>query len=795
VFFIPGALAVHDEGVFQLDGNGQTAVNSNPAMPAAAEDADSICKAHLASGTGPGEVCHSSPNFGSPPDTAATKSAFVTDAFGSATDNIYTTGGSKDDLDIPSWKFKTAQPSPDKADIEHAFTGIYTAANGDKLIYFGGDRFSNGGDENTAFWFFQNTVSLNGDHPGDKTLCDTNSGCSFNGTHRAAVPGADNCLTPQGKTIGLDMSTGAACTESDNGPGNPSTDAPGDILVVSAFTTGGVTPNITAYEWVGIGAAPKSACVTSGCSVIKILDTSPGCHPVLVGDAGCAITNQPVQNPPAEPKPGNTIPTLSPWLYTEKSSDNSTTGAAVTANAWLDGIYLEGGLNLTKLGLQGECTSSFLMNTRSSQSVDSSLQDFALGQVGSCVTTLSTKAGDTGNGGIASPSSIGSGTVSSGTDTATLTVTGVSTWGGTLTWYLCGPVSTDGCDKTKGVQVTSRTVSQASSGADFVSGTANLTSAGRYCWTAHFEPDQATKNKGVQGADDNGANECFTVAPVTPTLTTCADGTARPCVPDGTVPFGNSVRDTADLSGAATEPGSNGGNTTYPSINATNGAIGGTITFTLKGPASTGCGNNAAGTGTNPQSVTVTGNGTYGPVTFTPNQPGKYHWQATYANAGTVNNVLPVSDNANCDDANEDVTVQQITPTLSTRQFVYPQDKAKIDCSPSSVCSSSGTGDLAGNVVFRLFDTLANCQAHGSETTVGTNGLLFISSPVAVSGPAPQTAGPTAQTSAAVTAGSTVAWRVTYTSTNPAQTDASASECTEQTTVSFAGNDTSITVP
>src|SRR5207247_360197 len=38
----------------------------------------------------------------------------------------------------------------------------------------------------------------------------------------------------------------------------------------------------------------------------------------------------------------------------------------------------------------------------------------------------------------------------------------------------------------------------------------------------HFAPDGPTAAKGVTAADDTGANECFTVSPVTPTLTTAA---------------------------------------------------------------------------------------------------------------------------------------------------------------------------------------------------------------------------------------------------------------------------------
>ena len=88
------------------------------------------------------------------------------------------------------------------------------------------------------------------------------------------------------------------------------------------------------------------------------------------------------------------------------------------------------------------------------------------------------------------------------------------------------------------------------------------------------------------------------------------------------VAFGSPVSDRATLSGLATEPGSAGSSTTYPTINPTTlGAYAGSIQFTLRGPADTGCGGTATGTGTNPQTVpvdTAVGNKVYGPVFFTP---------------------------------------------------------------------------------------------------------------------------------------------------------------------------------
>ena len=47
-------------------------------------------------------------------------------------------------------------------------------------------------------------------------------------------------------------------------------DTRGDVLIVSAFTSGGTEPGISAYEWVGAGNAPPSLQVTNDASVVPI---------------------------------------------------------------------------------------------------------------------------------------------------------------------------------------------------------------------------------------------------------------------------------------------------------------------------------------------------------------------------------------------------------------------------------------------------------------------------------------------------------------------------------------------
>jgi hypothetical protein len=714
------SFAVHDEGNIQLDGDART---STVPTYGGTDDWDLICKEHLTTNQTPGE-CEVNPNYTLPAgNSSADESQFITDAFGSETDDVYTTGGSKDDLDIGSWKFKNAVSSPDKADIEHAMAAIYEGD--DRIVYFAADRATNNGDVNIAFWFFQDEVSQNGDGgatpgtPPDPTLCSVASGCGFTGNHVEHGPGLDGYTCYPGmagyNAIEASPMTDAVCTPF-GGPG--ADDTRGDVLIVSAFTIGGGQPNIQVYEWVGAGNAPnlpaqnnlpkKDLKVTSNRSVVSLPaggNLSDGCATTgLTNDPACAIVNTGTLSP-------------HPWTFTDKATGGGDP---------LQGEFFEGGLNLSALGFGDTCFASFLVDTRSSQSVDSVLHDFALGQLGGCKTTLTTSASlssagtDINNGNTAA-----NGTASSSVDNASLVIDGVDTWGGELKYYICGPIATGVCNA-NGVLVNTLTVSQATtqpipSGNGTTTGFVTLTSAGRYCWFASFTPDAPTLAKGVEGDTDDGSEttpnpECFTVRPVTPTLDTLA-GTSP-------VDFGSPVTDSATLSGAAKEPGSNGTNTTYPTIGATDGAFVGTIGFTLKGPGDDPtavppvCSTSNASpypgeTQTFPITVNVTGNMTYSGISFTPNAPGNYHWVATYSYSGTaVNNNLPVTHNANCSDGDENVTVRQIPTDIRTKQSWFPNDSARI------ASSVSGDNILAGGTVdFFLYNNLT-CTPGASDVNL-----------------------------------------------------------------------------
>jgi len=118
----------------------------------------------------------------------------------------------------------------------------------------------------------------------------------------------------------------------------------GDILLVSDFTVGGSTSTIKVFRWTGNDATGSLVALNNG-------------NPI--GGSTFAIVN------------GGPISV--PWSYTNKS------GASQPAA----GEFLEEGVDLTALGLQG-CFSSFLAETRSSQSPTATLSDFVIGQFPLC---------------------------------------------------------------------------------------------------------------------------------------------------------------------------------------------------------------------------------------------------------------------------------------------------------------------------------------------------------------------------------------------------------------------------
>ncbi|HKB35807.1 MAG TPA: M57 family metalloprotease, partial [Gemmataceae bacterium] len=124
----------------------------------------------------------------------------------------------------------------------------------------------------------------------------------------------------------------------------------GDILVIADFTQGGSVSTPTIYGWVG--------------------DDATGSLQLFGTPSGKAVVEV------------NSGPITVPWNYVNKS------GATKPDH----GEFMEVGVNLTSLGLSS-CFTSFLAETRSSQSPTATLSDFVLGpNFQTCLVTLTNQA-------------------------------------------------------------------------------------------------------------------------------------------------------------------------------------------------------------------------------------------------------------------------------------------------------------------------------------------------------------------------------------------------------------------
>jgi hypothetical protein len=237
----------------------------------------------------------------------------------------------------------------------------------------------------------------------------------------------------------------------------------------------------------------------------------------------------------------------------------------------------------------------------------------------------------------------------------------------------------------------------------------------------------------------------------------------------GDVTPGTEVRDTATVTGSSLI----GGTAPTPT---------GTVDFFLCQPSEVTAAGCPTGSGSKvgvTKTLDANGQATSDATTNT-TAIGKYCWRAEYTPAADS----PYSAASFTNATDECFTTVAQPTTTTTRQFVYPQDKAKI--------TASSGGALNGNVTFELFDSLEACSANAADTEV-------YSETIAVSGAPPQerktTNYPPDADAYAITDGTTHYWRVFYDSDNPSQLD-SLSNCVESTDVDFGtGDDATITVP
>jgi len=237
-------------------------------------------------------------------------------------------GGSKDTLDISSNTY-TSGSVPPKDELGHGFAAAYQVQTGapgaqpHTWIYFGADRISTNGDSNIGIWFLQNSITANS---------DANSKTKFGGVPCPA--GATNC------SVG-DL-------HRDN-----------DVFIVSAFTQGGAIGTITVYHWDH---------TVSGGLVLDDTQNASQCTPGAPSHSlVCAVIN--------------TTNQVAPWPF-------ASTDSGVAPQVFNPGSFFEGGFDLTglfnQLGKAQPCFSSFMEETRSSQSLTATIKDFVLGSFQLC---------------------------------------------------------------------------------------------------------------------------------------------------------------------------------------------------------------------------------------------------------------------------------------------------------------------------------------------------------------------------------------------------------------------------
>jgi hypothetical protein len=429
--------------------------------------------------------------------------------------SIFTGGGSKDPNNIDQWAWKNGGGLPDKDNLLNAFAARYTV-NNEQLLYFGSDRFDNSGDAVQGFWFFQQDVDKVG-----------TTGGGFKGLHED-----------------------------------------GDLLILSDFSNGGGTSTIGVYEWDAPGGS-----IAGGCTAAANNNPQPGqCGAANLRllasatNANCAsstINNPPtndrfcgIVNPSSGPLVGPGGITTSPWPFTDKSGNSG----------FANGEFFEGGVNLSAINLGDRCFASFASETRSSTSPTATLKDFIVGGFGNCTAGLTTTPVPAG------PVSVGD-TVH---DSATLNITGVTNWAGTLKFFVCNPNELTGgvCATGTGTQVGADIPVTNATSQPISSDDVTVDQPGTWCFRGEF----TSTTSGVPPSTDATTGECFTVRQTSSVATTQKwlpndSATVTPAGTGGTVTF--TLYDSNDCTGTVlyTEDDSSApyatSNTTVE-VNATN---------------------------------------------------------------------------------------------------------------------------------------------------------------------------------------------------------------------------------
>jgi hypothetical protein len=310
----------------------------------------------------------------------------------------------------------------------------------------------------------------------------------------------------------------------------------GDILILSDFTQGGGTVTIRVYQWNGPGGTIAGQGAIDG-----VLDLIAGGDDPITGDpipADC-IGPPSVANDDEFCATVNVNTETAPWPFVPKVG---------TSGNFAPGEFYEGGIDLSFLGLAGQCFSSFLAESRASTSTDSTLSDFAGGTFESCTSSTVTYPSDDEKQQVASINlgdSIHDYAIVSG-------LGGDPVPTGTVTFYICSPseLTNGACedpdledDVHTGTLVSTENVAQLSLSppkADALSDAFTPDVIGTWCFRAEYSGDE-----NYPASVDQSTGECFDVLQQQPTMTTAQTwsvyDTVTITVTNTTVPLSGTV--------------------------------------------------------------------------------------------------------------------------------------------------------------------------------------------------------------------------------------------------------------
>jgi hypothetical protein len=660
------ALAVHDENLFELDGN----ATNDPSV------------------TGD--------DWNSHPGATGNRFTLVTDPLDAATDKIFTGGGSKDGGDTSSWKWTTGSVL-DKDNIEHAFAASYVK-NGHTFVYFGLDKYSVDGDSNVGFWFFKNGIGTTGaggftpKHTiGDLFVASqfTNGGdvstidlYEWNGTTAILkASGEVSCTASPAADI--------ACADANTGPvpapwAYTPKSGTANIYPTASFFEGGIdldklfggkAPCFSGFLAETRSSQALSAVLKDFASggfntcVPPTLDTNASVSTFHFGDAG--VTDTASLSGTDGPASGK----VKFFVCSPAQLPCDTGGTQIGPAA---------GVAVTTSDTGGTATSTpaFVPTAagkycfRAEYVPDSASQYLAASHTNNDTECFTVVKNDTGiatsaNEAVDIGASISDSAVLSG---ATPDATG------TITFKAYGP-GTD-CSGTAAFTTT----------ATVVGGKTNYgpvsfvpTTAGVYHWIASYGGD--AKNNGSTGAClATGEND--TVNQVSPSISTQASGQ---------VIVGGQITDTATVTGGHSPTG--------------------TVTFRLYGPTDPNC--TSAAIFTSPNRPLSGGSATS--AAYTTAVTGTYQWIATYN--GDANNIAVAGK---CGDGGESVVVNPTNPSIATSLVGGGKSGANITVPLGTAVHDTSTltgatGDAGGTVHYQIFDN-ANCT--GTPTDAGTANVV-----------------------------------------------------------------------